>query len=874
MTKLFCIVVTIFLLMMATGDANSAVAQSSAASPAPADPEANSAKKSVSAVAGNSAGEAQKLTSEVVLSVEADTRFGILTYVPEKWGELYLRLENSGSESRDLLCTSYVGSQSSLQFGRQVWLPGNSRLTVPHPLLFPSADQLKGEVANVHSLLIDRSTGSEALLKNESGQLLHDRSLLMTPTLRNSGVIAGWDTSDSVPQDVLDLMVAGRVNQGLNNSVTVLAGQFLPADKASLNYLDHIVIAEDRLLEDFAGLSALRQWLHAGGRLWVMLDRTDPELLERLLGDDFDGHVVDRVSLTSVRIDKPGSLLSPDVEAGEVVEYESPVEMARVVVSGMSVWNTVDGWPVAMTGSCGEGRILITTLGARGWIKSAPPGKTSASTDRLKDTTTAFIPLSPMEDLAAFVFSKREPEPLPQAELAALTQEFISYKVPSWTLIIGLMCLFLTLLSAIGFWLWRREQLEHFGWVGSIVAGLFGVAFTAVGLSYRYGVPETMAAVQFAQAISGTDDVRAQGTIAVFRQEGSTSVVAATRGGELLPDTADSDGATRRMVTTDLGKFQWEGMAQPAGLRLYPESATTALPNRIEAHAALGAGGIAGTLNAPAADTSDAILATRQGRLSVSLSEDGQFSAAPDQVLQPDQFLDVRFLGDVQDRRRRILQQLFANKTWKDSLVSPQLLIWMKNWDSGFQFGEGLQHQGETLMAVPLELTRPVVGTEIVIPSPLISYSGCRAPDGSLPTGFWDDLQSEWQERSTASSTWLSFQLPRSVLPLNATKARIDVKVSGAMGEFEILGVKEAVETSLQSVRNPVGSMQFEIDDPTVLQVDANGRMVLGVKAGVTPDPSQQAAGDPMANLAKNYWRIESLTLQLWGVTTELSAEE
>ena len=94
------------------------------------------------------------------------------------------------------------------------------------------------------------------------------------------------------------------------------------------------------------------------------------------------------------------------------------------------------------------------------------------------------------------------------------------------------------------------------------------------------------------------------------------------------------------------------------------------------------------------------------------------------------------------------------------------------------------------------------------------------------------------------------------------------------MGKIEILGVKNWTEVTVQSVKDPVGSLLFEIDDPSVLSVSMNGELRLGVKAGVLQDPTPQPTAEVSTVSAANYWRIESLTLQLWAVTTELSAEE
>jgi hypothetical protein len=758
---------------------------------------------------------------------------------------------------------SYFDGQPNLQFGRQVWLPAHSRLSISHPVLVPKAEQIQNNSGIVHSLVIERSQGNEVLLKNESGQLRHERSLMMTPADRNTGIVAGWTAEDVVPQDVIDLVVASRVGQGLNNKVTYLADQFLPADETSLSYLDHLVIADNRLVDDFAALAAVRRWLSAGGRLWIMLDRCDPVILERLLGDDFRGHVVDRIGLTTVRVDKAPSLIMPDGEPGESVEYDEPVDLTRLVVSDVKVWNTVDGWPAAMTRSFGEGRVLITTLGPRAWIQPTPPN-TDSKKRLTPETTSPFAPRSPMENLSAYVLALRAPDTLPQTALEPLAQEFVSYQVPKWTLIVGIMSGFLASLVVIGVWLWRIERLERFGWIGSVLAVLFGAVLTGIGMANLHSIPESISSLQLARAVSGTDDVWTHGTLAVYRPDESEAPVQGTAGGKLWPELASADGATRRLVTTDLGTFQWEGLTQAAGLQMYSDATARTFPDRFGASATIDGQGVVGTYVGRSASGGDAILATRYGRIGVDLAADGRFTAAASNVFTPDQYLSATLLGDAQDRRRRILQQLFESPGWKESLDQPQLLVWLNDWDLGFEFGEGLQRQGETLLTVPLEITRPPAGTEMLIPSPLLSFATCRPPDGSLPAGFWDDDRYEWQERSGASATWLRFQVPRALLPLKANKAHLTVKVSGPMGRLEIMGAKDGSAVTLETVENPVGVREFEINDPSVLTINSNGELTLGVSADVTANLSGgQSRG------TANYWRVESLALQLWAVTTE-----
>ncbi len=836
----------------------------------------------VAGKAGSPSSDRSLPSSGIRFHLEVNSRFGTDTYVPETWGELHLHLENSSRTDRELLCTSYFAPDATLQFGRKVWLPAQSRLNLSHPVLLPPADHFPNLTANIHSLLVDQSQGGEVLVKNESGQLRHERSLLVAKNGRHTGIVAGWNTSDFVPQDVLDLVIANRVHQGLDHRTTVLGGQFLPPDEHSLKYLDHLILAENRLVDDEAGLTALRRWLHAGGRLWIMLDRVDPILLERLLGDEFQGTVVDRVGLTSVRIDKAPTLVSPEGEAGETVEYEEPVALTQLVVSGMRVWNTVDGWPVALTTQFGEGRLLVTMLGPRGWIKPVPPS-TSKPGDR-PPGNSAFVPCSPMEDLAAYVLSPRVPEPLPRKALETFTGEFVSYSVPSWWTIAGILCGLFSSLLVIGLWLRRIDRVEHFGWVGSLLALTFGMVLFGIGMFYRYRVPPTLASVQFAQAIPGTDDVRTRGMIAVYRPDADEATIRSDHGGEIWPDMSGSEGAIRRLVTTDLGEFYWDGLSNSSGLHRHAVATSRAVTSRIEAEATLDAKGIVGKCTGIPANGTDSLLATRFGRMSLTFGSEGDFTAAAENVMRTDQFLGTNFVSDQQDKRRRILQELFRQRQWQNSLITPQVLVWVDGWDPGMTFGKDLSRRGDTLLTVPLKLVRPVSGTEFVIPAPLVNYATTLPPDGSFPTGFWNDLKGEWQERTAPATTWLAFLIPSNLLPLQATRAQLHIQVTGPIGRVEILGVKAGQVTKLDTVDSPVGTVIVSLTDANALSVSDAGELVLGISGGV---PAQSATNIPttvggsnaigtpaVSSAASSHWKIESLALQLWAKTVERSEKD
>lgn len=805
-------------------------------------------------------------------------------YVPEKWSELRINLVNSREVPRDLICSTYFSNQPNLQFARRVWVPAKSVLRISHPVIIPPCHPDQGRGLNLQTLIVDATDEGDVLVKNNSGKLLHDSSLLVTLTPRNTGIIESIPEFDreSTSADVGELVIAGRVSQQLSNKFGMMIDAFLPADESEWNSLDHVVVADRRIEKDFAALAALRHWMHAGGHLWVMLDRVDPSVLRRLLGDDFRGDVVDRVGLTTVRVDKAPTVSDPEGDEGETFEYEEPVEFVRMIVSGMEVTHVVNGWPAAMSKACGDGRILITTLGPRGWMTPISPRARQSQDPAM---TSRFVPTSPMNNIAAEFFGQREPELVTQSSLEPLAREYIGYSIPSWNLVVGTLIGFSLSLVAVAVGLLRWGRLESLGWIGSLMAIAVSAGLLSIGHSYRHRIPGTEATLQLARTMIGTDDVQTHGVVAVYQPDGSQSQIQVTGGGRLMPDMSGQENSPRRMVTTDLGKWHWQNLAQPPGLRTTEFTSAETQVDRIEARATLTASGIAGTLSGHFLSGTDAMIATRNGLLGVTLNENGAFNAGPDDLFEKDQFLSSGLISDEQDRRRRTMEKVLANPKRNDFPDRPQLMFWSDRWEHRFHFDEKdrLKAQGATLVAVPLIIDRPANGTEIVIPSPWLPYRNRRDPDGNPPSTMWNYGRKEWQERSNPGTSWLSIQVPLELLPASASRARIEIKVSGPVGRIEILGLKNGGVAKLETVKDPVGTVLIDVNDPDALSISDSGELALGISAG-DPERPELTQSSPLEKgwtskgrqtISKvNYWKIESLTVQLWAKTTEPIAKD
>ena len=831
--------------------------------------------------------------TDTVAQPEDDYRFSIAwvstggsyIFVPEKWSELHINLVNSRNEPRELMCATYFDEHPTLQFGRRVWLPAQSTLSISHPVVIPKSDPTKGRAVSLHTVVLDASLKEEVFLKNQSGQNLHDGALNVTHATRNTGVIGTVHPDGESPsKPISDLIRASRVCQQLPNGFVLLLDTFLPGDVSGLDSLEQIVITDNRIGDDLAALSALRAWVNSGGRLWVMLDQTDPIVLERLLGDDFAGTVMDRVGLTSVRVDKLPTLADPVGAAGQTIEYEEPVEFVRLESPNLEVTHAVNGWPAAMSKTCGEGRIFVTTLGARGWMVPRS-GEARQSPDPLYQSE--FVPTPPMYDIAADFFNRREDDLLPPTSIEPQMREYVGYNIPSWNLVVGILFGFSAILVGTSIALLRTGYLEHLGWIGTVFAVLASLLLISIGRTYRHGIPSTVSCVQLAKAISGTDDVMFKGIVGSYHPEGSSSRIEVRQGGQFMPDMTGLEGIARRMVTTDLGVWHWENLPQPAGLRAAPFVRSQTIADRIEARATFDGSALVGKYSGRIRPGSDALIATHEGRLGVTMKSDGTFSASTDGVFGKDQFLSADLISDEQDRHRRTYEKLLSNPKRKDYPHRPQLMFWSDERPDAFEFGDGLQSRGSTLVAIPLILERPAPGSEFVIPSPFLSLQNRPHPDGTPASTMWSYTQKEWQERSQPGTSWLKIQVPKELLPLRASRARIDFRVSGPIGRIEIMGLNDGQIIPVKVIDDPVGDFSVEVTDPNVLAIAEDGGLPLGLVAGdtrrketvketaVTMQKAQKTgANDFDRDLKVNYWRIESMTLQLWVKAIEPDAKD
>jgi hypothetical protein len=829
---------------------------------------------------------------------------GLYVYVPGQWGMVNVNVANPSKEPAELRCATYFEREPSLQFGRKIWLPPESRMKVSHPIYVP--DGYSEPTINYRSIV----ENSGKLVREDTSQVLHSGSFFTMLKRPITGLIEDLERETEDPKNPpYDLVVACRVKAGNTRQIANLQDDFLPPDEESYRPIDQLIISSSRVLNDQAGLSAIREWVGGGGRLWLMIDSVDPELLSAFFGDDWKGQYVDRTYLAEVKIEPTIPTLS---NPSELIRYDEPIPFVRVVTTPQEeVWYTVNGWPAAFWKTYGAGRVLVTTLSPKGWM--GLNASTSAAAERARQEniqaarfgqeglpplkeepaapapppeppqpagrpgamnpaaasnnpaeTSLFVPNEPMMRLASEFMGARPPEASVESLVAEQAGDYIGYKIPARDRVLGVLFGFVAALALAAIALWRTNRLQHLGWFVPLLALLAGGSLVWLGNQSRTSSPSALSVVQLINGIPGSHDYQSNGFGAVYSPDGKETELGSTQGGRVMLNMDGGSLANRRMEWTDLGKWSWVNLPQPPGQRAMTmtRSGTTRKP--FIADATFGPEGLTGQLQlGDAQGVSDAVISTTWGRIGVRLSPDGTFVAAADDVLTSNQYLASQFLSDEQARRQKTLKKVLESVDSVARKVPVQIFAWSEPWVDGLVLDPQRTVKGSALVQMPLSITRPAPGVDYLIPSPMLPFRNQRGagPDGLTSSPIWNFVKNEGADRDLPGTAWFVFEPPASLLPFEAVSARLRVDVSGPMGKLEIAGWKNGELKVLKEWIDPVGQMELLIDDPEVLKV-SDGGVLLRVSAGDPARPELTQRKED-GKVIKSTWKIESLKIDL-----------
>ena len=813
---------------------------------------------------------AQTAPERAQVSCHTGAPAGIRCLRPETWGLVAVTAVNAGDEPAEVLATLYFGDSKDLQYGRRLWVPARSKRYSWCPVFPPSsvspvsrANRDRPVNVPVGSFLLDASAASDLRIRDpverrpNSGlvAIRHDR--VVTAVISDTG---GGEEARAASEALFEMVAAAKVSAGHSDAFADLFEDFLPPVLESLDGLDQVVLASDRLALDPAGLLALRRWLVGGGHLWVMLDQVDPATVELLLGDAAQVRVVDRVGLTEVLVEPSGPGTRPP-DAG-ARQFEQPVELVRVLASDVEVTHRVNGWPVSFRKSMGRGKLLLTALGPRAWIR---PRREGDSEPGKRHVASRYVATGQLEQLAGEFFQPRERPALEPRLLEPYLAEQIGYQIASRSAVAGVLGGFCLVLLASGTWLARKKRLDQMVWVVPLAASAAAGALVMMGGVARKTVPPTVAVAEVAEVDPKADEVHITGLLAMYQQEASGGPFGARCGGIFSPDMTGLGGATRRMVRTDLDAWHWERLVLPVGVRTAPFTYAASGDRRVEARAAFGPDGLDGAVKSgPFGQLADAVIALPwHGCLAARLDNPGGISAGTADVLARGQFISGALLDDEQRRRQEIYEQLLSPAVRGKYPDRVTLFAWAPPLETHFRFPQGVRQVGSALVAVPLTIEHTPPGTEVVIPSAFLHFRSVGWAGGKPSAAFSNSVQ-EWLELRVPTMAYLRFQIPRQVLPIALQRASLTIRINAPSRKLEVFAFRGDQPVTLATRASRVGSVEVDVTQSELIELDEGGGLLLGIGVDRQAIATRETG---MIAPTGSAWKIEAVELEVAGTT-------
>jgi hypothetical protein len=784
---------------------------------------------------------------------------GVRLSATDTFGAWEFDVTNLTDQDRQARVFTFFAGRPDIQYGRDVWVPPRSTLS-SWMLVGPAEAQAKGpsNSREIQVLLYDRTDGKDQLVLPPTEERIRSRLVLYHKREPFTAVMVDEPASEppifgELPQPLTPAEEAVLLTRGfryarkLSIYLATISQNPLPPTAEAFQSVDHVVLASGRIARDPAGMQALRQWLQRGGKVWVMLDIVEPEVVADLIGDALDFQIVDRVKLTHFSIQTISEeRIAPDPL---VQEHERPVQFVRVLLPpGEKVRHTIDGWPVWFERQVGRGKVVFTNLGPRGWFRKRI---SQDGPSPFQEFPQFPIPNAPLEVVSEVLYPPPEEDPFKLDSFQSLLTAEIGYSVVSQGTVILVFGSFLIAAAGLGLAMRRSRRPELLAWL--VPAGALAVTgvFFTLGESSRRAASATVAFAQVVDPVPGTEEASIHGLLSVYRPDSGPAAIGAPRGGFFQLDMAGIEGKTRRFTMMDMDSWHWENLDLPAGIRMARFQYDLATSAAIRVKARFGPQGLEGKVeSAPFREVGDIILTSPTGRnLAIRLANDGTFRATGDDALAANQFLASTVLTDEQQRRQELYREFLKPRRTSRTREGHWLLAWARPADMHFDLAPDARSAGNALLMMPLEMERPAAGTQVVLPGPLVP---CYRIVDNLPTRVP-------REAGRPANMHLRFQIPASVMPFTVEAATLFAKISAPARKVTISGIgSDRKAKELYRADGPIDPIRIDIADPQLLRLDKEG----GLHLGLNMSGLQGAAAT--ASREEN-WKIEYLELEVRG---------
>jgi len=784
------------------------------------------------------------------------TTFGIGRYTRGKWGVRGAEVFNSSDEPAQVSADVTFSGDPLMEYSRQIWLPPHSRRRVSIPVQ-PAADapdplQVRTGIVSADDIAqpsADDGTSGETLARAQPPVTV---------------IIADADAPDSgTLSDTREMVVALRLAAGNTRNLSELSVEDVPSFALGLDVAEEVVVVGNRLADSPAALETVGIWLQRGGKLWIPLDGVDLRTVERLLSDAVHITPVDRVRLAQFDLRN----VAKGLPAWPTITRETPVEMVRVIVPDVNVIHEVDGWPASFWIPVGDGQVLFTTLSPRAWMRPRQPHEQVEQLER----NSTFIAETGLDELATYMAIPLNPPPLTATEFAEYLSGDVGLRVPARGTILAVFCLFWVVWLVVGYRFLRQARLERLAVVGPALAFLAAAPLAVLGHQMRSAAPPTAAVAEFVRGGAGASTVHSTGAATLFFPATTETQITAVEGRMIVPNRDRLDGQRRALQSADLDDWRWTTLTVPTGVQAAVTEQHSSLTSPLKATATFGPDGLRGQLQASTyLEPSDLLIAADSMQtLAVRLNADGTFAAGRGDAMEPGTYFSGALLTDQQRRRAAVYERLLQGSPDTRFPQRPTLLAWARPAETGLQFTDQMQQSATSLLAIPLEFTPTPPGTDVDIPSPMMTYDVVGTSDG-LPPTIYNPRTGRWQKSTAAADVVVRFRVPDSVLPLVLRQATLSLRVRAPSRKVELSDGAAQEPAVLAKAESPDGPFTFPISAPEALTIGEDG--ILRIRLQVSDLQLSNLDPADLQGVDRN-WQVDSIGLELSGRTGGEAAE-
>jgi hypothetical protein len=762
-------------------------------------------------------------------------------------------VKNASNTTQEGFVVARIGNEFSSIDRCQVRLKPKQLRTVEFPVRIPASNTESKVVVEISMFAIQ--DGREVLIMDGDEPALR-RVTAFRPSKRSvvTALAMGaepfdgpdWRWSRAQVFGTLECAYASRIDAELPNDCVTFEPKPLPIQQLDWQGIDNVIIAEPRFLRDRVSIDALRSFLSLGGRVWIMLDHIDCDMVEPLLERHQSLDHVDTVEILRCKVDVAKVAISEDDRSSE---YEIPMAFKRLRQSGAVVTHSIDGWPAVMVMPIGRGELILTSLACEGMIQ---PRKAQISSEPLFQT--AYELRKWARNLGEMV---HEPRATPLLKMSDLTYpiERIGNPVVSRGWVTGILLGFCAVLTGMGLWRCFVGEIPRLGAWYPALALLASAPILIAGFLQRKDIPETLSQfqwMQFDNPIGGT----LRESNAVYLSDPRPMELRSERNGFVLPDAKIQSGITT-VTHDDFARWRLSNTAWPAGIWRY--TTEFSLPEKsMVAHGTWTSDGLElrlpEGLPAPISDPLLSFVAGtpvfgKTGKDGV-IAIDGEFPAEGERWT-------LRSIVDQEQRRRSDIYQSLFDGSDRLRVQTRTLMGWTELFAEGPQWDVPLQRRGVALVSFPVTLQQAPPGTEILVPYPLVTI---RNTDDSNSTPIFRDSVGRWiSQSSTASSSLLEFNLPEEAIPLRATSIEVDWDVEAPRRQvrLSLIPGDKTEPVELISLEAPSLPWRSVLSEPALLDAVGNGKWILKIEVSNDREPE--------GNLP---WRIRHLRVSVRGVVS------